>query len=78
MEQWPERRREHFVSQGAVATDVVEPQHDQGGVAVDGAAGLSGGAGGPKLDPFKCEIHRLLKREPDMRGQRVRELIASA
>jgi len=33
---------------------------------------------GSKLDPFKGEIHRLLKREPDMPGQRVRELIASA
>src|SRR4051794_32941696 len=30
---------------------------------------------GSKLDPFKDEIHRLLKREPDMPGQRVRELI---
>jgi Winged helix-turn-helix DNA-binding len=32
--------------------------------------------GGSKLDPFKDEIHRLLRDEPDMPGQRVRELIA--
>ena len=30
---------------------------------------------GSKLDPFKDEIHRLLKGEPAMPGQRVRELI---
>jgi transposase len=31
---------------------------------------------GSKLDPFKDEIHRLLKADPRMPGQRVRELIA--
>ena len=31
---------------------------------------------GSKLDPFKDEIHRLLRGEPDLPGQRVRELIA--
>jgi hypothetical protein len=31
---------------------------------------------GSKLDRFKDEIHRLLKREPEMPGQRVRELQA--
>ena len=31
---------------------------------------------GSKLDPFKNEIHELLKRVPSMPGQRVRELIA--
>ncbi len=30
---------------------------------------------GSKLDPFKPEIHRLLDDEPEMPGQRVRELI---
>jgi transposase len=30
---------------------------------------------GSKLDPFKDEIHDLLRRDPDMPGQRVRELI---
>jgi transposase len=31
---------------------------------------------GSKLDPFKDEIHRLLKDDPKLPGQRVRELIA--
>ena len=31
---------------------------------------------GSKLDPFKDEIHRLLKADPRLPGQRVRELIA--
>jgi transposase len=31
---------------------------------------------GSKLDPFKDEIHRLLKADPKLPGQRVRELIA--
>ncbi|MCA1697987.1 MAG: IS21 family transposase, partial [Actinobacteria bacterium] len=30
---------------------------------------------GSKLDPFKGEIHQLLKDEPELPGQRVRELI---
>lgn len=30
---------------------------------------------GSKLDPFKDEIHRLLKSDPQMPGQRIRELI---
>jgi transposase len=32
---------------------------------------------GSKLDPFKDEIHRLLRDDPALPGQRVRELIAS-
>jgi hypothetical protein len=31
---------------------------------------------GSKLDPFRDEIHRLLKADPRLPGQRVRELIA--
>jgi transposase len=31
---------------------------------------------GSKLDPFKDEIHRLLKADPKLPGQRIRELIA--
>jgi hypothetical protein len=30
---------------------------------------------GSKLDPFKDEIHRLLRADPRLPGQRVRELI---
>jgi hypothetical protein len=31
---------------------------------------------GPMLDPFKDEIHRLLKQDPALPGQGMRELIA--
>jgi transposase len=31
---------------------------------------------GSKLDPFKDEIHRLLKADSRMSGQRIRELVA--
>ena len=31
---------------------------------------------GSKLDPFKAEIHRLLKADPRLPGQRIRELVA--
>ena len=30
-----------------------------------------------KLDPFRDEIHRLLKNDPKLPGQRVRELIVA-
>ena len=33
---------------------------------------------GSKLDPFKDEIHRLLKADAKLTGQRVRELIAQS
>jgi transposase len=33
-------------------------------------------AAGSKLDAFKEEIHRLLRRDPELPGQRIRELIA--
>jgi hypothetical protein len=32
-------------------------------------------AGGSKLDPFKPEIHRLLRQDPRLPGVRVRELL---
>src|SRR4051812_20182119 len=76
---------------GRVAARALRPRRlDQGARASDGPvahtirAALR--ASGPpryrraaalsKLDPFKCEIHRLLRRDPRMPGQRIRELIA--
>jgi hypothetical protein len=38
--------------------------------------GVSASARGSKLDPFKGEIHRLLRVDPKLPGQRFRELIA--
>jgi hypothetical protein len=37
-----------------------------------------GAPSGSKLDPFNDEIHRLLKTDPKLPGQRVCELIAQA
>ena len=37
---------------------------------------IGGRRAGSKLDPFKDEIHRLLREDPKLPGQRVRELIA--
>jgi transposase len=79
VEQWAELRREHFVrgvsikalarrtglSRNTVRAALRSPQ----------PPGYRRAPAGSKLDPFKDEIHRLLKQEPDMPGQRVRELI---
>ena len=79
VEQWAELRREHFVrgvsikalarrsglSRNTVRAALRSPEPPR----------YERAPGGSKLDPFKDEIHRLLREEPDMPGQRVRELI---
>jgi hypothetical protein len=79
VEQWAELRREHFVrgvsikalarrtglSRNTVRAALRSPE----------PPGYQRAPAGSKLDPFKAEIHQLLKKEPDMPGQRVRELI---
>src|SRR3954453_4757369 len=79
VEQWAELRREHFVrgvsikalarrtglSRNTVRAALRSPEPPSYRRAPTGS----------KLDPFKDEIHRLLKQEPEMPGQRVRELI---
>ncbi len=80
MEGWAELRREHFV-RGVSIKELVRrtgmsrntiraalrsttpPKYDRAPV-------------GSKLDPFKDEIHGLLKADPRMPGQRIRELIS--
>jgi transposase len=79
VEQWAELRREHFVrgvsikelarrtglsrnTVRAVLRSSTPPRYERVPT-------------GSKLDPFKDEIHRLLKADPDLPGQRVRELI---
>ena len=42
----------------------------------DEAPRYSRAPAGSKLDPFKDEIHRLLREDPKLPGQRFRELIA--
>jgi hypothetical protein len=46
------------------------------GVALDRAACYRRAPTGSKLDPFKDEIHRLLRDHPTQSGVRVRALIA--
>jgi len=80
VEQWAELRREHFVrgvsikqlasrtglSRNTVRAALRAPQPPRYRRAPPGS----------KLDPFKDEIHRLLKDDSAMAGQRIRELIA--
>jgi transposase len=79
VEQWAELRREHFVR----GVSIKELARRSGlsrntiRVALRSAAppGYQRAPSGSKLDPFKNEIHRLLKVDSDLPGQRVRELI---
>jgi len=81
VEQWAELRREHFVRGVSINELVRRTGRSRNTVR----AALRAPAAprylrrptGSKLDPFKDEIHRLLKAEPAMTGQRIRELIAS-
>jgi hypothetical protein len=79
VEQWAELRREHFVrgvsikvlarwtglSRNMIRAALRSPEPPR----------YERAPAGSKLDPFKGEIHQLLKKEPAMPGQRVRELI---
>ena len=79
VEQWAEVRRLHFVKglsqreihrRTGLHRDTIRKAISSSEPPVYRRA-----AAGSKLDPFKDEIHRLLMKEPDMPGQRVRELI---
>ena len=61
--------------QGVGAADGVVAEHDQAGVAVDVPPVFRCPERPSKLDPFKDEIHRLLKDDPKLPGVRVREEI---
>jgi hypothetical protein len=81
VEQWAELRREHFV-RGVSIKDLVRRtglSRNTIRVALRAPAppGYRREPAGSKLDAFKGEIHVLLGREPQLTGQRVRELIAS-
>ena len=80
VEQWAEIRRLHFVAwlveagdrarTGLAATRSLER------CAATRRRPIERAPAGTKLDPFKDEIHRLLKADPKLPGQRIRELIA--
>jgi transposase len=79
VEQWAELRREHFVRRVSIKELVRRTGLSRNTVRAALRASTPPSYGrspaGSKLDPFKDEIHRLLKDEPDMPGQRIRELI---
>ena len=80
MEQWAELRREHFVRDVSIKELVRRTGLSRNTVRAALRApeppSYRREPAGSKLDPFKDEIHKLLRREADMTGQRMRELIA--
>jgi transposase len=80
VEQWAEIRRMHVVLGLSIKEIARRTGRDRNTVrrALRSATAPSyeRAPAGSKLDPFKDEIHRLLKTDPRMPGQRVRELIA--
>jgi hypothetical protein len=79
VEQWAELRREHFVprqvNQAAGAGDGLVAQHDPTGAASETPPSYRWAPKASVLDPFKPEIHRLLRKDPKLPGVRVRELL---
>ena len=80
VEQWAELRREHFV-RGVSIKELVRRtglsrNTIRAALRSPGPPKYERSPSGSKLDPFRDEIHRLLKEDPRMPGQRIRELIA--
>ena len=80
VEQWAELRREHFV-RGVSIKELarrtgLSRNTIRAALRAPEPPGYQRAPAGSKLDPFKDEIHRLLEEEPELPGQRVRELIA--
>jgi transposase len=80
VQQWAEVRRLHFV-RGLSIREIhrrtgLHRETIRGALRSDEAPRYARAASGSKLDPFRDEIHRLLRDDPKLPGQRVRELIA--
>jgi len=80
VEQWAELRREHFV-RGVSIKELarrtgMSRNTIRSALRSSTAPKYSRPSPVSKLDPFKVEIHRLLKGDAKLTGQRVRELIA--
>src|SRR3954447_6425064 len=80
VEQWAELRREHFV-RGVSIKELARRtgmSRNTVRVALHSATApkYSRPSAASKLHPFKAEIHRLLKADSRMPGQRIRELVA--
>ena len=80
VEQWAELRREHFVRgvsiKQLVARTGLSRNTVRAALRAPAPPKYERAPAGSKLDPFKDEIHRLLKSDAAMPGQRIRELIA--
>jgi transposase len=80
VERWAELRREHFVRGVAIKELARRYGIDRNTVRralrSEGPPVYRRAPRPSKLEPFKDEIHRLLKTDPGLPGQRVRELIA--
>jgi transposase len=80
VQQWAEVRRLHFV-RGLSIREIhrrtgLHRETIRNALKSDDAPRYSRAPAGSKLDPFRDEIHRLLREDPKLPGQRVRELIA--
>ena len=79
VQQWAEVRRLHFV-RGLSIREIhrrtgLHRATIRGALASDEAPRYCRAPSGSKLDPFKDEIHRLLRDDPRLPGVRVRELL---
>ena len=79
VEQWAEVRRLHFV-RGLSQREIhrrtgLHRDTIRNAINSDRPPKYERAPAGSKLDPFKDEIHRLLREDPRLPGQRVRELI---
>jgi transposase len=80
VERWAELRREHFV-RGVSIKELarrsgLSRNTVRAALRSERPPSYRRASAGSKLDPFKDEIHRLLRDDPRLPGQRVRELIA--
>ena len=80
MEQWAELRREHFVRGVSIKQlarrSGLSRNTIRAALRSSTAPTYRRERSGSKQNPFKDEIHELLRRDSDMPGQRIRELIA--
>jgi transposase len=79
VEQWAELRREHFVRGVSIKQlarrSGLSRNTMRAALRSSTAPTYRRERSASKLDPFKDEVHELLRRYPGMPGQRIRELI---
>ena len=82
VERWAELRREHFVRGVSIKELVrrfgVDRNTVRRALRSEEPPVYRRPAAGSKLDPFKDEIHRLLREDPKLPGVRVREPAGAA